>query len=400
MYGTKPLSGFAAQVQLRRWDLGRAVLATARPSCFVPKLVRPKPSPWSYHAGPTQFVLGRTVLSVMLDRHALGQPTKARSNSELYRYLAVKSDDDDVADVTRCWGVRGLPFPQNRVIKVVDPELGEYAEAYADEVVFVPVPGVPLSQNRYYAVLAAGNHRGLLSARRVSSPVFVAGNLSFVCPFQFLSRMRVHHFFGPKLTWTAYFDLGETLHGAQRSAPLARSLSHAHGHAAATTPTATAATVAVGRWYTPFFLIMEDGVPPKTQMDKATFYEIVLEQRWEAMGGAPPAATKRALVGGSVEVEEEAVAASARTGGDGYLRFSAATWPPGQRVAVHASLWERMVWEEQKGGWVADEDGSVRKRIAGAGVGSRSVLVERFAVRRMDGSVAVAFDFFHVNKIS
>lgn len=165
--------------------------------------------------------------------------------------------------------------------------------------------------------------------------------------------------------------------------------------------------MAVGRWYTPFFYIKEDGVPLKAQMDRSTFYEIVLEQRWdEAMGGE---ASKRVLVGGSVEGKQEAVgaAASARTGGgsgDGYVWFSAATttWPAGQRVGVHASLWEKMVWEEQRGGWVADEEvggGGVRKTMSG-GAGGRSVLVERFAVRRLDGSVVVAFDFSHVNKIN
>ncbi|KAF0899171.1 hypothetical protein E2562_013389 [Oryza meyeriana var. granulata] len=347
-------------------------------------------------------------------------------------YLAVKSDDEG-ADETRCWGscsdgtrVRGLPFPQNRVITVMDPGLGEYAGAYADAVVFVPVPGVPLSSNRYYAVLTAGKRQGHVRAcsreddvvtrcfcrcvrdakPRPFDPADVYQQMEIV-PHKdgFTARSvaadGLPYFLYRSKCWLAYaskpkhFDLGEAL---GLNDPL-RSRSLLHGHAALTTPPAAAA-VAVGRWYTPFFFVREDGVPLKTQMDRATFYEIVLEQRWEAMGGAAPEVSKRVLVGGRVEGKlEDAVAASARPGGDGYEWFSAATWPAGQRVGVHASLWEKMVWEEQKGGWVADEEeDGVRKTMAGAG--GRSVLVERFAVKRMDGSVVVAFDFFHVNKIN
>uniref|UniRef100_A0A0E0LUY8 Uncharacterized protein n=1 Tax=Oryza punctata TaxID=4537 RepID=A0A0E0LUY8_ORYPU len=353
-------------------------------------------------------------------------------------YLVVKSDEQGT-DETRCWGlrsqprVRGLPFPQNRVITVSDPALGEYADAYADAVVFVPVPGVPPSSNRYYAVLAAGKHRGLVRACSREDDVLATGCFCRCVrdakprPFDpadvyqqmeivpnkggFTARSvaadGIPYFLYRSKRWLAYAsrpkhfdDLGEAL---GLNDPLrSRSL---------TTPPATSpasAVAVVGRWYTPFFYIKEDGIPLKTQMDRSTFYEIVLEQRWEEAIGGAATASKRVLVGGIVEGKQEAVttAASARTGGggDGYVWFSAAPWTAGQRVGVHASLWEKMLWEEQKGGWVADEevDGcGVRKRMAGGGgAGSRSVLVERFAVKRLDGGVVVAFDFSHVNKIN
>jgi hypothetical protein len=369
-------------------------------------------------------------------------PAAAAAEGGCSGYLAVKSDEEGT-DETRCWGlrsqprVRGLPFPQNRVVTVSDPALGKYADAYADAVVFVPVPGAPPSSNRYYAVLAAGKHRGLVRAcsreddaathcfcrcvrdakPRPFDPADVYQQMEIVpnrggFTARSVAADGLPYFLYRSKRWLAYasrpkhFDLAEAL---GLNDPL-RSRSLTTPPPATATATATAATaVAVGRWYTPFFYIKEDGVPLKAQMDRSTFYEIVLEQRWEeAMGGE---ASKRVLVGGSVEGKQEAVgaAASARTGGgsgDGYVWFSSATttWPAGQRVGVHASLWEKMVWEEQRGGWVSDEEvdgGGVRKRVAGGGgAGSRSVLVERFAVKRLDGSVVVAFDFSHVNKIN
>uniref|UniRef100_A0A0D9X7S6 AAA+ ATPase domain-containing protein n=1 Tax=Leersia perrieri TaxID=77586 RepID=A0A0D9X7S6_9ORYZ len=341
-------------------------------------------------------------------------------------YLVVKSDDDDGG--TRCWGsccgetrVRELPFPQNRVITVMDPALGESAGANADAVVFVPVPGTAPSLNRYYAVLAAGKHRGLVRACEREDDA-VAARCFCRCvrdarprPFDtgdvyqqmeivpneggFTARSvaadGIPYFLYRSKQWLAYasskpkhhFDLGEAL--GRINNPI-RSISPA------------SAAVAVGRWYTPFFFVKEHGVPLKAQIDRDTFYEIVLEQRWEGMAGDEPAARKRVLIGGrGIEGKEEASTA----GGDaGYVWFSAAaTWPEGQRVGVHASVWEKMVWEEQKSGWVADDEkdgGGVKKRMAGAGDGSgcRSVLVERFSVKRTDGSVVVAFYFFHVNK--
>ena len=57
-----------------------------------------------------------------------------------------------------------------------------------------------------------------------------------------------------------------------------------------------------------------------------------------------------------------------------------------QHLEVCKSVLERMRWEESRGGWVDEED-------AGKVTSGGSVLVERFVVRRLDGTVVVAFDF-------
>ena len=66
---------------------------------------------------------------------------------------------DEEAETKTCCGLCNdikiweLPFPQNKVLKVVD---GDFFE----DVVFIPVLNQPLSSNRYYAIVQKGKHKG------------------------------------------------------------------------------------------------------------------------------------------------------------------------------------------------------------------------------------------------
>ena len=104
-------------------------------------------------------------------------------------------------------------------------------------------------------------------------------------------------------------------------------------------------------------------------------------------GGVSKLASKKALIGGIAEAQQEAP--NSRHG-DAYVWFQAAA--TGQRIGVCTTMWERMRWEEYRGGWVDEEEDAAK--VAGG-----SVLVERFVVKRLDGSVVVAFDFVHLNKV-
>lgn len=182
------------------------------------------------------------------------------------------------------------------------------------------------------------------------------------------------------------FDLGEArgLDAALRS----RQLSDAGILDAFPAPTNSA----VGKWFSPFFLVKEDGVAPREQMERSAFYEVTLEQRWEPVhvhGAGPKLGSKRALIGGSVEAKQEAGISRSRHG-DAYVWFRAAA--TGQHLGVCKSVLERMRWEESRGGWVDEEEDP--EKMAGG-----SVLVERFVVKRLDGTVVVAFDFLHLNKV-
>ncbi|KAF8697418.1 hypothetical protein HU200_036018 [Digitaria exilis] len=149
----------------------------------------------------------------------------------------------------------------------------------------------------------------------------------------------------------------------------------------------------VGKWYCPFFLVEEHGVTRRDPMGRGAFYEVVLEQRWEPMhgdavrhGDDSSKLAMKVLIGGSIEVRSEDALSSLQ--GATYMWFVAAT---GQKVGVCTMVCERMLWEVTKAGWVDEE------KDAGRVAHESMVLVERFVVKRMDGSVVVAIDFVHLN---
>ncbi|CAM0942986.1 unnamed protein product [Alopecurus aequalis] len=346
---------------------------------------------------------------------AVSRPPPEGPNSG---YLVVKGDEDGDADETCCWGqcggtrVRDLPFPQDRVLTLRYTQRRRHGQrrssggtTYTDSVVFVPVPDQPVASNRYYAVVAAGKHKGLIRAcsreedmtqccfcrcvndakPRPFDPADVYQQIEIVQRRRgrftaraiaadgfpgFLYRKKYWRVYASK-TSSGHLDLGDApgLNAALRSGQLA------DASLLALAPMSNT----VGKWYCPFYLIKEDGVSPSEQMDRGAFYEVVLEQLWEPVHGC-----SRVLIGGSLEARPS----HAERHGDGFVWFRAAA---GQSVGVCASVWERMRWEEYRGGWVDGEAG----KVAG-----RSMLVERFVVKRMDdGSVVVAFDFVHLNKV-
>ncbi|TVU06072.1 hypothetical protein EJB05_49264, partial [Eragrostis curvula] len=116
-------------------------------------------------------------------------------------------------------------------------------------------------------------------------------------------------------------------------------------------------------------LLGEHGVAPPEQMDRGAFYEVTLEQRWEpvhgkavrdARGGST-LASKKALIGGSVEAEQE-------TG-----------------TSLHEDAVGPTVWEEHRTGWVDKDEDAAGWRV------------ERFVLKRMNGMVVVTF--VHLDKI-
>ncbi|CAL5006424.1 unnamed protein product [Urochloa decumbens] len=320
-------------------------------------------------------------------------------------YLVVKSARDEEDDEqTMCWGVtrrvRALPFPQNRVLKV---QYGEDEEA----VVFVPVPDQPLASNRYYVVGAAkGSRKGLLRAcsreedmatccfgqcvtdvePRPFDPADAYQQIEVVQHSRGLFTAKAVAADGvpPSIYRSKYWEVYESTKKIDIGVAPGLDVELRSRQLAGP----------VGKWYCPFFLIREHGVPPRKQVDRSALYEVVLEQRWEPVRGdavrhgrdISKVASRKVLVGGSVGARSEA----ARSWHDGaYVWYVAAT---GERVGVCTTVWERMLWEQSRGGWVDEE------KEAGS-VANGLVLVERFVVKRMDTSEVVAFDFVHHDKV-
>ncbi|KQJ98259.1 hypothetical protein BRADI_3g35752v3 [Brachypodium distachyon] len=347
-------------------------------------------------------------------------------------YLVVQgAGEDENDDETCCWRWGQCGESRNRVLTVqysqsqstgkstsyhgkrTSRSTAYHSEStsYTEEVVFVPVPDQPLSSNRYYAVIASGKHKGLVRAcsreedmsaccfcrcikdvkPRPFDPTDIYQQMEVVrrrrgqftakavAPDGFPSYLYRQKYWTVQATKPKSFALalGDApgLNAAQRSRVL--------DSASPITPTT------VGRWYCPFYLVKEDGVSPSAQMDRAAFYEVVLEQRWEPVHDGTKLSSKTALIGGNLEARLDVPSRSRQS--DGYVWVRAAA---GQRVGVCASVWEKMLWEEYRGGWVDEEEEAGKVTMAG-----ELVLAERFVVKRTDGSAAVAFDFVHLNKV-
>nr|CAB3480912.1 unnamed protein product [Digitaria exilis] len=320
-------------------------------------------------------------------------------------YLVLKSARDEEDDEMSCLGptgrVMGLPFPQNRVLRV------EYGEEY-ETVVFVPVPDQPLASNRYYIVVASGYHKGLVMAcareedvtmcclcrciprmdPRPFDPADVYQQIE-ISPVQhergsFKAKAVAADGIPPSIIRSQHWSVYDRESNPKKKIVLgeAPGLDAARRLAYEDVPGTVAA--AVGKWYCPCFLIKEHRVTPRDQMGRGgAFYEVVLEQRWEPVrsdavrhaGDRSKLASKKVFIGGSVEARVEA---GSSWHGGAFMWFVAAT--TGQR---------RMLWEETKAGWVDEE------KDAGSVADGWVVLVERFVVKRMDGGVVVAFDFVH-----
>ncbi|EHA8587314.1 hypothetical protein COCNU_scaffold001861G000010 [Cocos nucifera] len=75
-------------------------------------------------------------------------------------------------------------------------------------------------------------------------------------------------------------------------------------------------------------------------------------------------------------------------------------------LGLSLAIWERMRWEEERGGWIGGQENVERVErleVYGGENGWKKfgcyALVERFVLERMDGTVALTYDFKHTNKI-
>ena len=174
----------------------------------------------------------------------------------------------------------------------------------------------------------------------------------------------------------------------------------------------SSAPVAVGNWYCPFMFIKEGKL--KDQVSISRYYGMKLEQRWEQIFASEYNSSDGYSVVVNAVVQRETVAVAGREAApdsrntvDGVMWFrSSGDVGGGTSVGLSLEIVEGMKWERERGGWLGGDETEVTvKRVEGfGGIGGWKkfgcyVLVERFVLTRMDGSLVLTYDIKHTHQI-
>lgn len=150
------------------------------------------------------------------------------------------------------------------------------------------------------------------------------------------------------------------------------------------------------------------------QMKKSMFYEMYLEQFWEEIYAHENLGNEGNAVVVKACVPKEAITLFGEgTVGEGTLVENGMMWfrpvDHGRKdteVGLSLAIVERMRWEAARGGWDGGEERVVtveRVEEFRGGSGWRKfgcyVLVERFVLKRIDGSLVMCYDFKHTHKV-
>lgn len=365
------------------------------------------------------------------------RPPQEASNSG---YIVVSDEESEEMD-TFCWGfcknsrVRRLPFPQDRILKVVHTP--QHEEPTVSKVWFIPVPGKPLSSNRYYVIKASGYHKGRAYTcsrdedietccyssvrvdlkpkpfdhrdiyQQVEIRPYENGSFYAIpvardgCPPKFLRKRG----------WEVHIANSFRLHLREAQGLHTASLADVPELDVALFSRRTAAVI-IGKWYCPFVFVKERA-RVEEQMKSSLFYELTLKQWWERIYSCENegnrsntvvinACVRRlfVLVSGMEAVRED-------RDDDGFIWFRAkARYRKKARAGLSSAVIEKLRWLQESRGWF---DGGVEDvRVEGeieieSENGWRRfgcyVLVESFVLRRMDGSLLINFNFKNTNKI-
>ncbi|XP_054775956.1 uncharacterized protein LOC129284490 [Prosopis cineraria] len=354
---------------------------------------------------------------------------------------------DQEAETYGCFGlckkgIGNLPFPQNRNLTIdYAVSTGQSSVVYQDAVIFIPVLNQPLSSNRYYVMLRKGEHQGEASTcskeedmgtclcctyiKDVKSrPLNPSGEYQQFeirkTRWGFQGKSIVSDGFAPQFLrrkgWTLstktprHYQLGEAL-GIN---PALRALLPPF-----TFPSSSdrSQPVVVGKWYSPFMFMKEEGVSVKEQMKRSVFYEMTLERRWDRVFSKENSGnSNEVLVDVVVKTEvaglgdgREAVWEEGKVGEEGVMWFK--SLERGERkVGLRMEIVERMRWEEERADWEGKNRGKkqvtferTEKFEGSSGIVWRNfgfyVLVESFVLKRMDGSIVLTCDFRHSNHV-
>ncbi|XP_050374062.1 uncharacterized protein LOC126791629 [Argentina anserina] len=360
---------------------------------------------------------------------------------------------DEDSEPTICCGLfkshelKDLPFPQNKNLKLrYSTSVGESKHVSHFYTAFIPVLNQPLVSNSYYAISSHGNHKGhaytssteedlgtccfCTYVRDIRPQPFDPNNIRQQFEVQrkgscnqiggFVAKAIASDTFPPKFLgrkgWEIYTSTPKDFH-----------LDEAPGLDAALRARlpdfnfelsdASSKPVVVGKWYCPFMFVKEGSLTLKDQMSSTRYYEMTLEQRWEQIFACDNDATEEknavnvdvsvenefvTIVGNNVEAVQEE-----RDVANGVMWYRGVNKVGGEStVGVSLAILERVKWEQQRFGWKGGDQRKVRvtkvEEFGGMGRWKNfgcNVLVERFVLKRMDGSLILTFGFRHTNQI-
>ncbi|XP_073133282.1 uncharacterized protein [Henckelia pumila] len=357
-------------------------------------------------------------------------------------YLVIQ---DEESETYFCFGLykhetlRELPFPQNKELTVnYSNGSCEPVDFYGHPLFLIPVPNLPLSCNRYYAIVPHGQ-RTLLAY--TCSKEKNMGKLCFfryirdvgarpldpqniyqqfeIVPNELLCRSPCAYFkvnsvasdgfppcFFRQEEWVMLTKIVHhfTLGSAQGlDCELRARLPHLS--------LSESGRVVIGKWYCPFIFVKEAG-RLRDQVERSMYYEMNLEQRWEPIfscpnnGGNSVAATDVLFEKEEVFVNGNKGVMNERNAIDGVVWFTSSSnlREGGMSFGLRVEILERMKWEQERGGWIGGEEEKIKIMEEQKECGKwRSlicyVLVERFKLKRMDGSLAMEYDFKHFHQI-
>ncbi|KAL3835206.1 hypothetical protein ACJIZ3_009942 [Penstemon smallii] len=286
---------------------------------------------------------------------------------------------------------------------------------FRKSIILIPVLNQPLSSNRFYAIAGEGRYKGeAFSCRKNIKINKITVDLPLDTKplnpqniYQQVEIFRSAYLYEPKSVAPDgsnpyIYDCKEwCLHV---SPPHHFELSEARG--------INSTLLIVGKWYCPFMFVREGRI--RDQVERSMYYEITLEQRWEQVFRCKKSSDESSPVTFEVEKEEVFIAgmciamwSEKNVADDGVVWFTSCGTELGgcSGLGLRVEVVERMKWEQESGGWKNGKDFKVpvkiesHKRKEEWNEFGCYVLVERFNLRRMDGTLAMAYDFKHTHQI-
>jgi hypothetical protein len=172
-------------------------------------------------------------------------------------------------------------------------------------------------------------------------------------------------------------------------------------------------SVVVGKWYCPFMFVKER-MKLKEQMKMSMFYEVTLEQRWEAIFSKENEnnGENNVLVDVAIQTEVAKVAGREAVWDenrlvDGVLWFKSVEHVGKEtNVGLSLEVVKAMKWEQERFGWIGGNGRQLRvtkvEEFGGINKWKKFgyyVLVESFVLKRMDGRLVLTYDFRHSHQI-